>query len=280
MSPNTQESESGMQLPATHMIVPPPRQRPRPLISLLLVVLFACNASAAPATRFVVGTKESRIGHHLWLAQLPPDDGELENYTGLHVAAANDDIGSIKRLISAGASLDSRDRHGRTPLMVASYKRSHATARALINAGASLNALDNDRYDLLTIAAVLNDLAMVKLAIAAGANTRLITSPYEGTALIAAAHLGHVEVVRALIGGNAPLDHVNNLGWTALIEAIVLGDGGPRHIAIVHALIDAGADLNLPDRNGNTPLALAHQHGHEAIAEILRQAGGRLHPPS
>lgn len=47
-------------------------------------------------------------------------------------------------------------------------------------------------------------------------------------ALIAAAHLGHVEVVKALIAGKAPLDRVNNLNWTALIESIVLGDGGPN----------------------------------------------------
>ncbi|MEE9590425.1 MAG: ankyrin repeat domain-containing protein, partial [Hyphomicrobiaceae bacterium] len=256
---------------ATDMIILETQHRSRPLILLLLVAFFAYDASAAPTTQFVIGTKESRAGQRLWLVQLSPENGELERYTGLHAAAAKADIGSIKRLISAGASLESRDHHGRTPLMVASYKRNHATAKALINAGASLDALDNDRYDLLTIAAVLNDLAMVRLAIAAGANTRLITSPYEGTALIAAAHLGHVEVVRALIGGNAPLDHVNNLGWTALIEAIVLGDGGPRHIAIVRALIDAGADPNLPDKNGNTPLALAHQHHHEAIVEILRR---------
>ena len=159
--------------------------------------------------------------------------------------------------------------------MVAAYTRNHAVATALINAGADVNARDNERYDLLTIAAVLNDLEMVKLAIAAGADTGLITSPYDGTALIAAAHLGHVDVVRALIDGKAPLDHVNNLGWTALIEAIVLGDGGPRHVAIVRALLAAGANPDLPDRNGDTPLALAQQRGHTAIAGIVRQAGGR-----
>ena len=81
---------------------------------------------------------------------------------------------------------------------------------------------------------------MVNLAITAGADTNLITSPYEGTALIAAAHLGHVEVVRALIDGKAPLDHVNNLGWTAHIEAIVLGDGGPSHAGF--AELDPGDD--------------------------------------
>ncbi len=247
----------------------------RTAIALLLVALLAYDASAAPVTRSVIETNENRVMQHLWLAQRPPEADELARYVGLHAAAASGDIGSIERLVSAGANVESRDRHGRTPLMVAAYERNHAAARAFIDAGANLGALDNDRYDLLTISAVLNDLEMVKLAIAAGANTKLITSPYEGTALIAAAHLGHVEVVRALIDGKAPLDHVNNLGWTALIEAIVLGDGGPRHVSIVLALIDAGADLNLPDGNGNTPLALALRTDREAIVDILRQAGAQ-----
>ncbi len=159
--------------------------------------------------------------------------------------------------------------------MVAAYARHRTAARALIDAGAKLNALDRERYDVLTIASVLNDPDMVKLAIAAGSDTGLITSPYQGTALIAAAHLGHVDVVQALIDGEAPLDHVNNLGWTALIEAIVLGDGGPRHIAIVRALVAAGADVNLADGKGASPLALALQNGHATIAEILGQAGAR-----
>ncbi len=247
----------------------------RKAFALLLAAFFAGDAIAAPITRSVAGTKESPVRQHLQLAQVPPEQDELDRYTGFHAAATRGDIESIERLVSAGEGIDSPDRHGRTPLMVAAYKRNHAAAKALIDAGANLNALDNDRYDLLTIAAVLNDPDMVKLAIVAGADTGLITSPYEGTALIAAAHLGHVEVVRALIDGKAPLDHVNNLGWTALIEAIVLGDGGLRHIAIVRALISAGANLNLPDGNGRTPLALATQHGHEGIAEMIQQAGGR-----
>jgi ankyrin repeat protein len=76
-----------------------------------------------------------------------------------------------------------------------------------------------------------------------GASAKLTTSRYDGTALIAAAHLGHDGVVRQLIAAGAPLDHVNNLHWTAVIESIVLGDGGPRHRATLKALIDAGANL-------------------------------------
>ena len=207
--------------------------------------------------------------------QVAPGAAELAAYSGLHAAAAGGDIAEIGRLVAAGADLEARDRHGRTPLMVAGFQRDHDAARALIAAGADVNALENAHYDLLTIAGVLDDLAMVELAIAAGADTGLVTSPYLGTALIAAAHLGHVEVVRALIAGGAPLDHVNNLGWTALIETIVLGDGGPRHTAIVADLIAAGADIDLADLNGHRPLAIARLWGLTEIANLLEAAGAR-----
>jgi len=147
--------------------------------------------------------------------------------------------------------------------------------RALVAAGANPNALDQDRYDVLTIAAVAGDLVTLRVALELGASARNITSPFDGTALIAAAHLGHAEVIRELIGAGAPLDHVNNLGWTALIESIILGDGGPRHIATLEALLEAGADVNLPDRSGRTPLSLARARGYGAMVRLLLQAGAR-----
>ena len=97
---------------------------------------------------------------------------------------------------------------------------------------------------------------MLKIAIEGGGNPKAVTSRYDGTALIAAAHLGHVEVVRMLIAAKAPLDHVNNLKWTALIESIVLGDGGKNHTETLRALVEAGANINIPDGSGSTPLKL------------------------
>jgi ankyrin repeat protein len=108
-----------------------------------------------------------------------------------------------------------------------------------------------------------------------GASAKLITSRYDGTALIAAAHLGHAGVVKQLIAAGAPLDHVNNLHWTALIESIVLGDGGTRHTETLRALVSAGANLQLADRNGNTPLRLAQGRGYKAMVEILVKAGAK-----
>jgi uncharacterized protein len=115
----------------------------------------------------------------------------------------------------------------------------------------------------------------LETALALGASAASVTSRYDGTALIAAAHLGHDSVVRTLIRAGAPLDHVNNLGWTALIESIVLGDGGPRHTASLKALIDAGANVNLADRSGTTPLALAPGRGFRDMAALLEKAGAR-----
>jgi ankyrin repeat protein len=102
-----------------------------------------------------------------------------------------------------------------------------------------------------------------------------VTSRYDGTALIAAAHLGHAEVVRILITAGAPLDHVNNLGWTAVMESIVLGDGGARHSDALKALLDAGANPNIADRAGLTPLAHARARGYRRMVELLEAGKAR-----
>jgi uncharacterized protein len=209
------------------------------------------------------------------LAQRAPSAQEIAAYTGLFAAAHAGDAAAVARQVAAGAPVDARDAYDRTPLHVAAYAGRAAAMRALVRAGANPNALERDRYDIVTIAAVANDLPTLALGLELGASAKNVTSRYYGTALIAAAHLGHVEVVRLLIRAGAPLDHVNNLGWTALIESIVLGDGGPRHTATLKALVDAGADVNLPDRNGSTPLSLARQRGYGEMAAILERAGAR-----
>jgi hypothetical protein len=208
-------------------------------------------------------------------AQVPPTAAEARAYQGLHAAAHAGDLPAIRRLAGHKAALDSRDPHGRTPLHVATFARQAAAVQALLAAGADPGALEDGRYDAVTIAAVADDEATLRVLLAGGASARLVTSRYDGTALIAAAHLGHDGVVRQLIRAGAPLDHVNNLHWTAVIEAIVLGDGGPRHQATLQALLDAGANTQLADRSGTTPLQLARARGHAAMVQMLLAAGAR-----
>lgn len=202
-------------------------------------------------------------------AQVAPTAAEAARYQGLHAAAHAGDAARIAALARGGAALDARDAHGRTPLHVATFARQRAAIEALARAGAKLDLLENDRYDAVTIASVAGDEDSLRLLLALGASARQVTSRYDGTALIAAAHLGHAGVVRQLIAAGAPLDHVNNLHWTAAIEAVVLGDGGPRHQATLQALVDAGANLKLADREGRTPLQLARSRGYAEMVRLL-----------
>jgi ankyrin repeat protein len=208
-------------------------------------------------------------------AQLPPSAQEIAAYRGLHAAAARGDVALAAKLIAGGAAVDARDGYRRTPLHVATYARQREIVALLARSGADLDAQERDRYDAVTIAAVADDVETLRLLLKLGASAKALTSRYDGTALIAAAHLGHDEVVRVLIAAGAPLDHVNNLGWTALIESIVLGQGGPRHVETLRALVRAGANVNLPDRNGRTPLALARGRGYAEMVRILEAAGAR-----
>jgi len=207
--------------------------------------------------------------------QTAPTREELAIYAGLHEAAAKGDVTEIEKLIASGEKPNIQDARSRTPLHVAVYMKKHDAARALIKHGANPKALEINRYDIVTIAAVANDIGMLKLALEGGASARNVTSRYDGTALIAAAHLGHAEVVKFLIAARAPLNHVNNLGWTALMESIVLGNGGADHTATLRALVEAGADVNIADRQNVTPLQHARRRVYVEMARIMENAGAR-----
>lgn len=231
-----------------------------PRSSLLLLLAVACGfggVAISPAA-----------------AQTAPGAQDIAAYTGLHAAAQTGDVKRLEKL-AAGPGLDARDGNGRTPIHVAAFARQRAAIGVLAKAGANINLLDKDRYDAVTIASVADDEETLRVLLALGASAKQVTSRYDGTALIAAAHLGHDGVVRQLIAAGAPLDHVNNLHWTAAIEAVVLGDGGPRHQKTLQALIAAGANLQLADRHGNTPLQLARSRGYGEMVKMLEQAGAR-----
>jgi ankyrin repeat protein len=211
----------------------------------------------------------------LLMAQTPPSDRDLRIYAGLHAAAATGDVPAIEQLVAAGEKPNIQDANSRTPLIVAAFRRQHGAAQALLRLGANPNARDADGYDVVTVAAINNDVEMLKTALAGGANARAVVGRDDGSALISAAQLGFVDIVRTLIEANANVDHVNGRGWTALITAVVLGNGDKQHIETVEALVAARADGDIKDHQGKTAIDYARARGYSDMVRILQKAVGR-----
>jgi hypothetical protein len=188
-------------------------------------------------------------------------------------AASRGETSRVQDLLKQGAQINAQDAQGHTAVMAATYGNHIASVQALLAAGADVNLRDGMLNNPFLYAGAEGYLDILKLAWAAGADTK-ITNRFGGIAIIPASERGHVEVVQWLLENtDINVNHVNNLGWTALLEAIILSDGGPRHQRIVELLIEHGADVNLGDKDGVTPLAHAQQRGYGEIEALLRAAG-------
>lgn len=190
----------------------------------------------------------------------------------IHAAAEAGHTDDVLRFIAQGAGLNDRDTRGRTALVAAVHGNNPETARLLIEAGADVNIQDQRLDNMLLYASAEGLREMVELAIKAGADTRL-TNRFGGTALIPAADRGHVDIVEILLTStDVDVNHINNLGWTALLEAVILGDGGTRHQQIVALLLQYGADPLIADRDGVTALAHARRNHYIEMERMLTQS--------
>lgn len=190
-------------------------------------------------------------------------------------AAERGDAARVEALLSTGLAVDMRDADGRTLLLLAVRADEIATARLLVAAGADVNAVDRIDDTPFLYAGAEGRNEILKLILATGRADLASTNRYGGTALIPVAHHGHVETVRILLGAGMDVDHVNRLGWTALLETVILGDGGAAHTEILRLLIEAGADVNIADSNGVTALTHARSRGFVAMMDILSRAGAK-----
>ena len=122
----------------------------------------------------------------------------------------------------------------------------------------------------IMIASVKGYTDIVQLLIEKSNPDMTILNGYGGTALIPACERGHVAVVKLLLEKtNVKVNHINKLGWTALLEAIVLSNGGKSQQEIVRLLLAHGANKNIADKNGVTPIEHAKKKGFKELVNIL-----------
>lgn len=185
-------------------------------------------------------------------------------------AAEVGDANAVAIALRAGANIEARDAHDRTALLLAATYDQIPVANVLVAMGASPNALD-DRHDTpWLVTGVTGSVAMLEALLPANPDLK-IRNRFGGLSPIPASERGHVDYVRRVVLTGVDLNHVNDLGWTALLEAVILGDGGPNHQEVVQILLAAGADRDIADRAGVSALQHAEQRGQNEVARLLRQ---------
>ena len=191
----------------------------------------------------------------------------------LFQAVEKGELDALQNALDQKVNINAQDSKKRTALMIATYNQDVEAVKLLIDAGANVNIQDDLLNTPFLYAGAEGYLDILKLTIQAGADPTIVNR-YGGTALIPAAEHGHVEIIEELLNNTTiNVNHVNLLGWTALMEAIILNNGNPIQQTVVQLLIDHGADVNIPDNDNVTPLQHAKKQGFKEIENILIEAG-------
>ncbi|WP_419716044.1 ankyrin repeat domain-containing protein [Elizabethkingia meningoseptica] len=199
------------------------------------------------------------------------EEEKTENKTmNITDAVKNNQLQLVEKMLKEeGAYVNTQNKNKQSLLLIATIAGAVDMAKLLTANGADVNLQDEKLDSAFLYAGASGQTELVKLYLAHGARFDVFNR-YYGTALIPACERGHVETVKVLVNTKGfPINHVNRLGWTALMEAVILGNGGIKHQQTVQLLKDAGADLNIPDKDGKTPLQHARALGFDEIVKIL-----------
>lgn len=188
-------------------------------------------------------------------------------------AAEQGQLETLKKCLDNGVDINVTNRQGRTAIINASLNKHYDCIEFLINAGADINKQDQTCFNPFLLSCLNNDLTLLRLVLPANPNLDLLTR-FGGVGITPASEKGHVEIVRELLEKTEiNVNHTNFVGWTPLLEAIVLNDGGDKQQQIVKLLLDHGANPHMTDKYGKKPLELAKEKGYTEIAALLVAAG-------
>lgn len=188
-------------------------------------------------------------------------------------AAAKGDLDALQASLNKGVNIDATNRQGRTAIVIASLNKHYECVSFLISAGADINKQDETCFNPFLLSCLNNDLTLLRIMIPAKPDLTLLTR-FGGVGITPASEKGHVEIVRELLEKTEMnVNHTNFVGWTPLLEAIVLNDGGDKQQQIVKLLLDHGANPHMTDKYGKKPLELAREKGYQEIVELLIAAG-------
>ncbi|MGM0339245.1 ankyrin repeat domain-containing protein [Enterococcus sp. AZ007] len=188
-------------------------------------------------------------------------------------AVSSNDSAKVTEILKAKTySIDEVNEKGETPLLIAVHNNQIEIAKKLINAGANVNQQDNIEDSPYLYAGAEGRTEILTYMLAHSTPDQSITNRFGGNALIPAAEKGHLDNVKLLLNdGHTNINHQNDYGYTALIEAVALRDGSQVYQNIVAELLKHGADPNIIDNYGKTAKDYADELGYTNISKMLQE---------
>lgn len=247
--------------------------RPTVFIRYALAFMFVsawCSAATDYRLIDAVKRRDSKAAARL-IAQHADINAALpDGATALAWAVFLDLPDIATKLLEAGANVNAAGEYGETPLTLTLANGDVALASKLLKAGADPKATRWNGETTLMIAAGVGSVEEVKLLIDAGVDVNGSEARRDQNALMWAAAEGHPDVVNALIQRGAKVNAATQSGFTPLAFAIMKNDA-----ASVQCLLRAGADPNyaLPDKDGTKMLTMAGSYKSAAAAIALLDGG-------
>ncbi|MHC5267894.1 ankyrin repeat domain-containing protein [Enterococcus sp. LJL98] len=188
-------------------------------------------------------------------------------------AVEENQIEEVKEILKQKHELvNEQNAQGETALLFATQQNQVAIAKQLIDAGADINLQDTIQDSPYLYAGAQGRTEILAYMLEKATPDQQIVNRYGGNALIPAAEKGHVANVKLLLAdGRVAIDHQNNFGYTALIEAVALRDGSPIYLEIVQELLKYKADASLRDNSGRTAEDYAKELGYMDILKELQR---------
>jgi ankyrin repeat protein len=181
----------------------------------------------------------------------------------LVMAARTGQVPRVLALLEQGASVNSRDRNGDSPLNMAAAKGNADMVAALLKAGADVNLANVAGVTPLMGAGLAANEAMFRSLLAAGAKTEPLDRVKKNAATYAAAS-GCTGCIQALVAAGVPVTAKLENDLTLLMWAAAYG-----HEATVRLLLDNGAQRTDRDARGKTAADMAREGTHLAVAKLL-----------